>query len=251
MKRIIVFAILIVTAWSLQAQERFHYDVIYLKNGSEFRGELLDYQPDFVKLRALGGKVITFQQKEIKKIVQEPINGKRRTPKPYQFKEKGVYKALFGNINAGTFAWRDESTFGLGFKGLVGYQWNRWLGTGIGLGVENYYLNQGETVYPLFAEVRGYLVPENIAPYYSISGGYSFTIKNEEAGIIDANGGWMIHPAFGIRWGGSSKVNFTVDAGVQLQKATFVRGINPWGGPDIQENRMTYHRLAIRFGMLF
>lgn len=251
MKKILLLSFFMSLLFQVRAQEQIHYDVIYLKNGSEFRGELLEYEADYVKLRALGGRELTFQHKQIKKIVQEPIKGKWKERKPYEFKEQGVYKAIFGSITAGTFAWNDEFASGLGFKGVVGYQWNRWFGAGLGLGIENYYLNHGETVYPLFAEVRGYLSKENVAPYYSVSGGYSFTIKNEEAGISEASGGYLIHPAFGLRLGGSSKTNFTVDAGIQFQKARFVRSFNVWRGPETQENRMLYQRLTIRLGMLF
>lgn len=248
----IIISLILSISFLLQAQEqRIHYDVVYLKNGSEFRGELLEYQPDYVKLKALGGRELTFQQKQIKKIVQEPIRSNWKERKPYEFKERGIYKAVLGSANFGTFAWNDDGANGLGFKGIVGYQWNRWIGAGIGIGIENYYLNQGETVYPIFAEIRGYLRKQNVSPYYSFSGGYSFTIKNEEAGITDASGGYLLHPALGIRFGGSANANFTVDAGLQFQKASFTRAFNGWNGPETSEHRMLYQRLAIRLGMLF
>lgn len=252
MKKILIIVLSLFLCLSVHAQERQHYDVIYLKNGSEFRGELLEYDTDQVTIKALGGKKLTFQQSQIKKIVQEPFNNTIEKPrKPYQFKEVGIYKALFGSFTSGTFAWDSDFASGFGFKGVVGYQINRWFGAGIGAGIENYYLNEGETVYPVFAEVRGYLTNKNVAPYYSVSGGYSFTIVNEEAGISDASGGYLFHPALGIRFGGAPNVNATLDVGVQIQKATFIREITSWRGSETLENRMTYQRLSIRLGLLF
>jgi len=250
MKNIVLIIFCLLTTLSLfaQAKKMTHYDVVYLKDGSEFRGELLEYQPSYVKLKALGEKELVFDQTDVEKVIQEPIQiVNKRTKKPYAFKEQGWYQAIFASYTPGTAAWNDDYAEGFGFKGVVGKQWNRWIGTGIGVGIENYYPTQGETVYPLFLELRGYLTAQNVAPYYTLAGGYSFTIKNEEAGITDAKGGYLVHPAIGLRFGGSAKTNFTLDAGIQVQKATFTRG-NPW---DTQEYRMLYKRLAIRVGMLF
>lgn len=235
-----------------QSKQATHYDVVYLKDGSEFRGELLEYQPSYIKIKALGGKELVFERTEVEKLIQEPIPiTTKGTKKPYAFKEEGLYQAVFASFLPGTAAWNDDFAEGYGIRGVVGKQWNRWIGTGIGLGIENYYPTQGETVYPLFLELRGYLTAQNVAPYYTLAGGYSFTIKNEEAGVTDAKGGYLIHPAIGLRLGGSAKANFTIDAGVQLQKATFTRGGNAWRGAETQEYKMFYKRLAIRLGMLF
>ena len=235
-----------------QSKKATHYDVIYLKDGSEFRGELLEYQPTYIKIKALGGKKIVFERTEVEKIIQEPIQiVSKGNKKSYAFKEQGLYQAVFASFLPGTAAWNDDFAEGFGFRGVVGKQWNRWIGTGIGLGIENYYPTQGETVYPLFLELRGYLAAQNVAPYYTLAGGYSFTIKNEEAGIVDAKGGYLLHPAVGLRFGGSAKTNFTLDVGIQLQKATFTRGGNTWRGAETQEYQMLYKRLAIRLGMLF
>ncbi len=254
MKNIILITLYLLTTLSLFAQSKktTHYDVVYLKDGSEFRGELIEYQPSYIKIKALGGKEIIFDRAEVEKLIQEPIpNPPKGIKKPYAFKEQGLYQAVVASFLPGTAAWNDDFAKGYGIRGVVGKQWNRWIGTGIGLGIENYYPTQGETVYPLFLELRGYLTAQNVAPYYTLAGGYSFTIKNEEAGISDAKGGYLVHPAIGLRFGGSEKTNFTLDAGVQFQKATFTRGGNTWRGAETQEYKMFYKRLAIRLGMLF
>ena len=251
MKKLIILSLAFFFMYGLSAQEKAtHYDVIYLKDGSEFRGALLEYQPTYVTIKALGGKELRFEKDQIAKVVQEPIIvGKAK--KPYLFKERGVYKALLFSVTPGTAAWNDDFAKGYGGKAVVGYQWNRWIGTGLGVGIENYYPGQGETVYPVFLELRGYLKEDNIAPYYTFSGGYAFTIVDEESRIIESKGGTLIHPAIGVRFGASDKANFTMDIGVQLQKATFGRGANGWGGLETVDYQMYYKRLAIRMGLLF
>ena len=254
MKRILLLSLYLIASFWLQAQESAdYYDVIYLKDGSEYRGQIIAFDPQQITIKWLGGHGQVFLRADIQKVIQEPINSSGKHKKPYEFKEQGIYKAIFASFTGGTAAWNDVFAKGIGMKGVVGYQWNRWMGTGLGFGVETYYPTQGEMLYPLFLELRGYFNESNASFYYSLASGYSFAIKNEEAGISDAKGGLLFHPALGLRLGGSANANFTIDVGVQLQKARFTRAYNNWRGigTEMQEYKMFYQRIAIRLGMLF
>ncbi|MEO1438244.1 MAG: hypothetical protein AAFV80_22065, partial [Bacteroidota bacterium] len=47
-----------------------HIDVVYLKNGSEFRGQILDYKPgEYLKIKILGGAEVEFMDHQIAKVV--------------------------------------------------------------------------------------------------------------------------------------------------------------------------------------
>ena len=250
MKRIILLCLYLIAGFWLQAQETADdYEVIYLKDGSEYRGEVIAFDPEYIKIKTRGGHELVFYRKDIKKVVQEPVQSTMRTRKPYEFKEQGIYKAIFASFTGGTAAWNDDFAKGVGLKGVVGYQWNRMLGTGLGLGLETYNPTQGEILYPVFVELRGYFNESNASFYYTFAGGYSFAIPNEEAGISDAKGGLLFHPAIGLRLGGSANANFTIDIGMQLQKARFTRPDFNWGGT--KEYKMYYQRIAVRLGMLF
>ena len=56
-------------------QEKTEFvDVVYLKNGSVFRGEMTEYKKgEQLTLKLRNGNVIVFTEAEIDKIVQEPI----------------------------------------------------------------------------------------------------------------------------------------------------------------------------------
>jgi len=250
MKKIILLSLYLITGFWLQAQETAdYYDVIYLKDGSEYRGEVIAFDPEYIKIKIRGGHELVLDRNNIKKVVQEPIGPQKKLRKSYEFKEQGIYKAVFASFTGGTAAWNDDIAKGIGLKGVVGYQWNRMLGAGLGLGVETYNPTQGEMLYPVFAELRGYFNQSNNSFYYTLAGGYSFAIANEEADISDAKGGFLFHPAIGLRLGGSANANFTIDIGMQLQKARFTRPDFNWGGT--KEYKMYYQRIAIRMGMLF
>ena len=236
-------------------------DVVYLKGGSIFRGIIQEYQPDEkLVIKTLTGSVLTFKGNQIKYVRQELldkegniIHTKLKTEKAYAFKEKGKYFVFTAATLSGTSAWINQENIivGTSLSGIAGYQFNRLLGTGLGVGVDYYYLFAGETVYPLFVEIRGYLQKKNQSPYYSLAGGYSFAFKNDNRDVLNATGGFLFYPTIGLRFGGSAHTNFTLDLGAKFQKASFTRRRN-WGGiNDSLRQNMFYKRLSIRAGIIF
>ena len=57
----------------------------------------------------------------------------------------------------------------------------------------------------------------------------------------------MIHPAIGLRLGGSDNANFVVDIGYKLQKAEFE---TDWIWEQ-NVRKMTFNRIVLRTGILF
>ncbi|MEN0006469.1 MAG: hypothetical protein AAF798_20115 [Bacteroidota bacterium] len=243
-------------------------DRVYLKNGSVFQGKLLDFEyGKTVRLELSNGEVLEFLDEEITKVVQEietgnvalPFNeeaiqesiddkkGILKKEKVYAFKEKGIYNVTyFANLNG-----RNEGGIQVGFGAhhVLGYQFNRLVGVGVGFGVDTYSFGDGETVYPLSIEYRSYLAKKRLSPYVSVSAGYGFAFASEEDGIDEAQGGWMIHPAIGYRLGASKGANVVIDLGYRFQDATFTF-VNEFN--DSREVReQLYKRLTLRLGLLF
>ena len=255
--RNIICFLALLTSFGLAAQEEvsvqeevLYEDVVYLINGSVFRGQILSYHSNGqLVLKALGGHELTFSANVIKKVVQERITsaGKKKD-KSYAFKEKGIYHQSSLSINSGSTAWNGNLIIGSGFQHIVGYQFMRQLGLGMGLGVDYYNIPAREIVFPLFVELRTYLNENNTAPFFALASGYSFAFKNEDRGIIDAKGGFMTYPSFGFRLGASDETNVTLDAGVKFQKSTFTRA--GWALESFTQE-MLYKRLTIRLGLLF
>jgi hypothetical protein len=243
-------------------------DRVYLKNGSVFQGKILEYAyGKELKLELTNGDVITFTGEEIERVKQEvqtaetalPVNeeslnveegytekGKRKE-RPYQFKETGIYNVTyFANLNG-----RDDDgvLIGFGAHHVLGYQFNRWVGLGLGLGIDTYSFGDGETLYPVYAEVRGYLLKKRLSPYYSFGAGYGFAFANESEGITEATGGYMLHPAVGYRLGASEGANVVIDLGYRFQQAEFISVSDFNDSKQVREQ--LYKRLTLRLGLIF
>lgn len=255
MKRfIILFLLSLSFSISLSAQEKDStqfVDVVYLQDGSEFRGTILKYKiGEELKMRLRSGTELTIPSGVIKKVVQEP-GVMPDMAKPYQFKERGWYNVTYGGFMGGRSDWDGDFELGLCLDNVTGYQFNRMLGLGLGVGVHTYYPESGETVFPVYAEARGYFLPQRVSPYYALALGYGFAFRNENQDIQQARGGYLVHPAVGLRFGGAQS-HFIMDAGVRIQRATWERSIFGWWGPEsIQTQKMTYARVVMRFGILF
>lgn len=234
-------------------------DRVYLKNGSVFQGKLVDFEYGKALILELSnGERIEFKDEEVEKVVMEvdtakvaiPVEekkGKKKKSNVYAFRESGIYNVTyFANLNG-----RDDDGLRVGFGAhhVLGYQFNRWIGLGIGLGVDTYSFGDGESLYPVFMEARGYLFKKRMSPYYSMGCGYGFAFANSDEDIDEAEGGLMLHPAIGYRLGASSGGNVVIDVGYKFQSATFTR-INDFN--DSREVREQYFkRLTLRIGLLF
>ncbi|MCO6476155.1 MAG: hypothetical protein J5I94_06000 [Phaeodactylibacter sp.] len=232
-------------------------DVIYLKNGSTFEGKILEYQQgSTLRLQLRSGGEIEFREEEIRRIEQgwEPEAEVEDIPriepekkKAYAFKEKGMYNATYFSTLSGSA--NGVFQLGLGIHNVTGYQFHRLFGLGAGFGVDTYSFDEGETLYPVFAEARGYLSRKRVAPYYSGNLGYGFAFKNRDELINKAEGGIFFRAALGLRLGADEGTNVLVDLGYQYQEAYFERR-TPFQN-EIEEKRLEFNRIVIRIGLIF
>ncbi len=232
-------------------------DLVILKNGDQLYGEIIKYQQDEqLTLRLNDGTELTILLEETKQVVQglpgtttQQGNIERARyaakdfPKP---KTEGLY-----NITQLSFALGNGSepgmALGAGISSLVGYQFKPFFGIGLGLGLDNY-ARRGETIYPVFVDVRSYF-PGKKKPYayfLSLEGGYGFAFARENINITDAEGGYMMHVALGYRAITKEGVDVIFDVGAKFQKASFSRDL--FNG-DTEIRDLTYQRFALRIGI--
>ena len=255
---------------------------LQLKDGTEQEGIITSYEPGGeVKLRLESGATITVAESEIESVTysvsadltreerreirkQRPKAAPAPRPKPvYEFRERGWFQNTSFAFSFGRREQEEESIFGPGFnegttemsaigfnvQHITGFQFNRLVGVGAGVSYDAYDLEDGESVLTLFGHYRAYLSKKIVAPYAAVSAGYGFALLNEDQGVKEADGGWMIHPEVGLRLGATDKANFTVGLGYRLQDAYYVQE-RPFNG-NIEYRNITYQRFLFTLGLLF
>jgi hypothetical protein len=236
-------------------------DEVYLKNGSILKGEILKYnQGENLTLKIGEEQIIVIQEANIEKIIQGEVDivDEVEVDLPdiepvekvsFEYKTEGWYNTTFISFYAGNDGSDEDGNgnfkLGSGLHNVVGKQLNRFVGLGLGLGLDNY-SRRGETIVPVFAELRGYPFPKVKQLYYSFALGYGFAFKRESFGIVDANGGYMVHPAIGIRLGTPDGTNVNIDIGYRAQKAFFREQLI---NGDVDERNVIFNRLALRVGL--
>lgn len=230
-------------------------DVVYLKDGSIFRGEMVEYKKGgALTLRLQNGIIVVFDYEEIDKIIQTGNDLKDDNIEEFPFEKNEIFNTTylwlshFGENELG------RNTTGMGIHYILGYQKNQWLGLGIGFGYERYFFfGELGSIVPIYGHLRGYLNRRINAPYYNLSLGYNLAFKGEDKiprhTVIDTRGGIFLHPAIGFRFGSSSQADFIVDVGYQLH---FI-GLTYAGiflGDDFRLSK-SYNRLILKLGITF
>ena len=254
---------------SSDAVETERIDVIHLKNGQVHRGKIVRYERGkLLSLARVQGDTLLVSDRNVLRIVQKAgsdaqqesrttRNGyeqsdtayylRLREPPAYAFRERGFYDVLQFSLFNGRSD--DDFKFGVGISNVVGYRIRPELGFGIGVGLDNYAVGSGQVVYPVFVEYRGYFSRKWRAPYVVVAGGYSFAFENLDAQVLEAEGGYMLHPAVGLRMSGAKGANVLVDLGFKVQKARFL--INNISRAEVEDRDVTYRRLVLRVSLAF
>ncbi len=244
----VIVTFLLLYAAHIKAQQNEFSDKVYLKNGSRVVGKILFYQPnDTVQMQVVSGQIVRFAPQQVQKIKMAALADSKtsRIERPYNFEERGMYNALSFNVNLGR---SNMSHLGFGFQNVVGYQFNRLVGSGLGIGYDAYYLNNGESnVLSIFGEYRGYMNKRHTAEYWTFAAGYGHPMGIKNDNLTNLKGSYMLQPTIGYRFGASSRYNFFMDLGFRLQQVRYESN-NTWS-----ENHYTvaYRRWVLRGGILF
>ena len=255
---------------------------VELRDGTLHEGVITDYQAGGeVSIRLDSGSSITVVESEIEEVsysipdraaLKAEREIRRHSPKPapephpkpvYEFKEIGWFQNTSFAFSFGRREREEVSIFGPGFEEgtvemsaigfniqhITGYQFNRLVGAGLGVSYDAYDLEDGESVLTFFGHYRAYLSKRIVAPFASLSAGYGIALLNEDQGVKQADGGWMIHPEIGLRLGATDKANFTIGVGYRLQNAYYVQE-RPFSG-NIEYRNVTYQRFLFSLGLLF
>lgn len=240
--------ILLLITFCFAANAQSYQKAIFLKNGDILKGQIVEESETILKVEIIGGSVFVINKAEIIKIEEEKVPKQFRGKDDFVIKTNGFYHTLNLSLLFGRNQWDDLSA-GASIQYTFGYQYNRWLGAGLGFGAESYFFYDTESIYPIYLEGRGFISKKPFSPYYSVQLGYGIaTLQNREfSGMLAAQGGLYFHPKIGFRFPTRSNVAFTMEVGYNLQKASYT--FDNWQGRFIDSH--TFSRTSLRFGILF
>ncbi len=222
-------------------------DVVYLHNGKKLQGKILSYTPgESMEFKTLTGVELTIMDFQLRKIAVKKL-GNVKIKGYYDLPEKGFYHSYTFSILANSGYRPDGRLLGGGMSAAAGYHFSRLTGVGMGLGWDNYHPVAGERVMPIFVEARHFILDQARTPFVQLRTGYGVALKNTDATIREASGGWMINPMAGWRLSGRKGMNLSLGLGVKFQKAHFLYE----SSSSRSEVELIYKRVQLQVGFMF
>jgi opacity protein-like surface antigen len=245
------FLIFLFAASVLHAQQPCA-DWLYLKGGTVLIGNVSHFQPeDSVVMQTYSGMDIRVPYYMVEKLKQKcprKMRSRALEKSACSFRERGWYHATRAAVLTGLNEWD------VALQHSSGYKFNHLVSVGMGVGVENLSYLQVPTIptYPVFAELRGYLLRKRVTPFYAVGMGWAFTGADKDGaahfrwwGITQENnwrGGWLAQAQVGYRYGN----HLLVYAGFRLQKKRLDwEGVNIYGS-----DRFLHKRIEAGVGFL-
>ncbi len=235
----------------LTAQQANHCnDRLDMYDGSRFQGQLEEVRAngDTLVFHLRTGPTLVLPRNHVRRIVQR-CRDEKTARRAYDFKETGWYHHTRAGVLVGQ-SFAGGNTTGFNLQHSSGWMFSRHLGAGLGLGME-FFDPKGydASSYPIFAEVRSYLLPRRVTPYFTLGAGWAFTGKasGERWGYIDDwKGGWMAQTELGYRIGNHLSVHF----GLRLQRK-YREWTSVWGPESgVGADRILHKRLVFGLGLL-
>ncbi len=236
------------------AQHEGCTDIVYLRDGSIYRGKVIEQTLEGpLVIQTWSGMTLHLSQKKVRRVIQKcPDTGSARNiaaPKPYSFQERGWFNATQLSYLAGN-TWRGGVATGYSLHNITGYAFSRWIGVGLGIGVDTYspYLhNINQPTYPVFVEARGYFLAKPVTPFYAAGAGWGFAgggAEDRQGFTENWEGGWLAQLQLGYRMGN----NFCMYGGLRFQRQNR-DWTNIWDF-SYGKDRILHQRFELGFGLL-
>ena len=209
MKNVLMVLLFVLTTTLTFAQSNYQ-DVVYLKNGSIIRGMIIEQIPNkSIKIETSDRSIFVYPMDEIEKLTKELDQSKRGNTTGSRSGYRGIVETGY-QVGVGSY-----SNGRLKLNIVNGYQFSPYFSMGLGVGLR-YYTDEEEALIPIFADFRANFMDNKVTPYFSLGAGYSFDPGNDLRGV-----GFLLNPAFGIKFNLSEKVGIHVGIDYEMQRATF------------------------------
>ncbi len=242
MKKIFILIALFSFGVSLTGQDTVrNQDLVILKDGSRFKGELLEYHIDsHIILQTDMTQPLRFTLDKVEKVIQD-YKEQLKDQKKYTY-DRNYYQVELGTPMS------SEGDYGLEASVSGIRQINAKLGIGLGVSYvnyrsDNYYFGDIKRI-PVFLIYRAYLREGNTAPYIQVNAGYAFNPHE-----TDYKAGFHANPKIGLRFA-QDGVMFHLFLGAHFTQCNSDYFENPWDSGGWEQKR-TIRRTTIGMGISF
>lgn len=228
-------------------------DVIYLRDGSMYRGTVIEkVAGSHVKIMTPDGQTKQFPIDEVAKMNMVG------TTEPFEFKPVGYVNATSIGLLMGLNEYGAEArpSFQTVNGVTIGQKWQVGLGTGLEAIRSDWNI-------PVFADGRYHLGKGEVSPYVGLQAGYLVPLPAQQRYYYDfapyepdkRKGGVMIGSEIGIRNVVKKHFGYNVSLGYRFQTDTRETTRYFWNGTgDLYlpvTERTMMHRVCLRVGLLF
>lgn len=233
----------------LSAQEA--YDLINLKNGSFYKGNVTEYIPnDHATIKLLDGRIITVNAADISGMT---IADNEVIKKNFDIKQKGYFHNSLIGPQFGKSTYGDlQTTFA--FDMVNGYK-IKGHHMGIGLGME---IHAGKWYMPLYADYMYQIFNKRFSPIVGVNGGFMIPLE------AHANEGWYGNYEYTKGGFVGGRIGFVVYSNshfafqlnltyryIHLDGAEYNNGIMPFANNNSITGSADLHRIGVMLGFLF
>lgn len=196
--------------------------VVYLKNGSAVRGEVLQNDSTVVRLRTRDGSYWNFNPAEVESIQKYEA----------EIPARGFYNRTSIGILSG-------ESFDASLRVVNGFALNRHWELGLGLGLESM---RWDGYIPVFLEARYAVFKGSTRPYLGVHAGYEMPVRNMQ---FD-KGGFSGGVEFGVTNYFSRHIGISTSIGYRY---SYMVQKNSWWDDFVTTTQM--NRFEIRLGFVF
>lgn len=222
-------------------------DVIYLKDGSVLKGQIVTYeQGQSLRLHLHTGQELTLPDNDIGRIVQKV---KRRVNQRDPLAEGKFYHSFYFSGNLGSNYYKDND-WGLGMEYISGYWLSPQISLGLGGGIIQYSSDYSWRVAPVFIDMK-WKSPKKSPVYLGADVGIGFPIKNENVNIIGGEAGERFRIGVGKIWSLRSATNLSTEFAYVHQRARFESNSWNWWSEDYLSQDIRFKRYQLRIGFVF
>lgn len=281
MKKILSLLFISLCISGLSFAQQGMEDVVYLKDGSVYRGTILELVPNkSLKIQANDGNVFVVNMTTVERVVkEEPLNGKAQSApiieRAKKEKPAPVVKAPYEPRLKGYFFQGQimlEAIQG-GIHIINGYKFGRFGYLGVGVGFDNVILSPSAAfesftdefnnsnsddgyrgVYlPFFLFHQGDILNKRITPFYAVEAGYALALKVRgpfsSTEPLYREGGIMGGAGIGVRFNSRSKrAHFSLLLNVNVKQVRYQREYYAY---DDLYTTYTYHNEIIEELLFF